>query len=93
MNFDLLSEYYHSKRCISVSADVSAPDLQSLKVTGEKKALTTVLNAETCMQFNLITATKYDTVDGFPGGCLNANSGLVGCVQYSSSHSAGRSTS
>lgn len=35
---------------------------------------------------------KNATVEGFPGGCLNACSGSA-CVQYSSSHSAGKSTS
>lgn len=54
--------------------------------------LTTVRRANARIWFNLIKDTKKVTEDGLFFGCLKACSGSTG-VQYSSSHSMGRSKS
>ena len=43
--------------------------------------------------WSLTKQLKNETVDGLPGGCLNASAGSAAFVQYSSSHSVGRSMS
>ena len=43
--------------------------------------------------WSLTKQLKNETVDGRPGGCLNASAGSAAFVQYSSSHSVGRSMS
>jgi hypothetical protein len=52
-----------------------------------------VLNATAKICISLMRETKYDSIDGFPAGCLNAFSGSFSFSQDSSSTSVGRSTS
>jgi hypothetical protein len=59
-------------------------------VQAETYGFTIVRMAKPIIECSLMNETKTETLLGFPVGCTN---GCVGCSQYSSSTSSGRSTS